>query len=747
MERVSRYLDDLNENQREAVLYDEGPALVIAGAGSGKTRVLTYKIAHLLESGYSPYSIMALTFTNKAAREMKERIARLVSPEQATRLWMGTFHSIFSRILRKEAACLGFNSDFTIYDANDTRNLLKSIVKDALLDEKKYKSNLLYSRISQAKNALITPEEYADRPKFAEWDYKDGIPRMADLYKTYMARCKAAQAMDFDDLLFYTNKLFQEHPDILKKYQSFFTYLLVDEYQDTNYSQCQIVKQLVALHQCFCIVGDDAQSIYSFRGANIENILSFKKEYPEGKIFKLEQNYRSTQMIVNAANSLIECNKMQIRKNTFSRNNEGDPLSIMVAYSDLEEGMLVADKIARLRLAKKCNYSDFAVLYRTNAQSRVFEEEFRRRGIPYVVYGGLSFYQRKEIKDLIAYFRMIANPQDEEAFKRIVNYPPRGIGETTLTKIRLSALEHGVSLWEVVCDPETYALPVNNGTKKKLKDFCLLIEDLIEKRNRLNAYDLAMHVLNTSGMRALLASDVSSEGLDRLNNINELLNGVNDFVATRQEVDEPDSMMAYLAEVSLWTDQDQSDEQSEYVTLMTVHASKGLEFANVLVTGLEEDLFPSSLSKGSLGIEEERRLLYVAITRAKEYCCLSYARSRLRNGCVEIGRPSRFLNEISPAYLDLYKKNSSQYTHAVSPKEKLQPVHQAVSTTPKKALTYNVQYKLSVGDCIEHERFGLGEIIDLEGETENSKAKVRFENVGEKQLLLKFARFKKIVRS
>ncbi len=743
------FLDDLNESQRAAVLYDEGPSLVIAGAGSGKTRVLTYKIVALLEKGYSPFSIMALTFTNKAAREMKERIAQLISPEQASRLWMGTFHSIFSRILRKEASYLGFNSNFTIYDANDTKSLLKTIVKDLNLDDKKYKNNVLYSRISQAKNALISPENYEMNRQLMEWDYKDGLSQIKDIYKIYVSRCKAAQAMDFDDLLFYTNRLFEENPEILEKYQSFFQYILVDEYQDTNFSQYQIVKRLVALHKRFCIVGDDAQSIYSFRGANIENILSFKKDYPDGKIFKLEQNYRSTQTIVNAANSLIENNKYQIKKTSFSLNGKGNQISVLSAFSDLEEGMLVSNKINELCLTSGYRYNDFAVLYRTNAQSRVFEEEFRRKGIPYIVYGGLSFYQRKEIKDLIAYFRLVVNPQDEEAFKRVINYPARGIGDTTLLKLRMVANEAMVSIWEVASDPEQYALDVNKGTKKKLSDFTQMIQLFREMQTEHDVYTLGMKILSDTGMRKHLSMDITPEGTDRLNNINELLNGINEFVNARKEIDESADMSSYLSEISLLTDQDSSDDISECVTLMTVHASKGLEFANVIVAGLEEDLFPSSLSKNALqGLEEERRLLYVAITRAKENCCLSFARSRLRNGTVEVCRPSRFLKEIDRVYLSLPMDKEPKTVYQVKKTPVLKPLVEKPRLDAKEKnvpmSSYNKMYNLAVGDKIEHERFGVGEVLALEGEAENSKAKVNFLNAGEKQLLLKFARFKKV---
>lgn len=747
---MGAFIDELNEKQREAVLYTDGPSLVIAGAGSGKTRVLTYKVAYLLECGCAPYSIMALTFTNKAAREMKERVAQLVSPEQAARLWMGTFHAVFSRILRKEAEYLGFDSHFTIYDVSDTRSLLRNIVRELELDSKRYKDTLLYSRISQAKNALISPEDYALHRELQEWDQKDGLPRIKEIYKIYATRCKAARAMDFDDLLYYTNLLFRDYPEVREKYQSFFTYLLVDEYQDTNFAQYQIVKYLVEKHRRFCIVGDDAQSIYSFRGANIENILSFKKDYPNGKIFKLEQNYRSTQTIVKAANSLIGNNKYQIKKTTFSMNEKGSKLDLINAYSDLEEAMLVANKLAGLRLGKGYSYGDFAILYRTNAQSRVFEEEFRKRGIPYIVYGGLSFYQRKEIKDLLAYFRLIVNPQDEEAFRRIINYPPRGIGDTTLEKIKCCAQEHLISLWDVVTDPDRYGLEVNKGTKKKLENFYLLLSELIDLQTTTDVHALAKQVLTQSGMRALMAADISSEGEDRLNNINELLNAMNDFVEAHRESDEEVSLSAYLSEIALLTDQDTSDNAvSDCVTLMTAHASKGLEFPNVFVTGLEEDLFPSSMAKDSIhAIEEERRLLYVAITRAIDNCMLSFARSRFRNGSVEIGRPSRFLKEIDPACIALSADDMGVFSRSEAVSGRLKrvqaPIAHGKSSRPAVSKQYNASYALSVGDRIEHERFGIGEIVALEGEAENSKAKVCFVNAGEKQLLLKFARFKKI---
>ncbi len=752
------YLEELNKSQKEAVLYTDGPALVIAGAGSGKTRVLTYKIAYLIQQGYRPYTILALTFTNKAAREMKNRVSEMVGAETASRLWMGTFHSVFSRILRKEAVCLGYTKDFTIYDTSDSKSLLKSIIKEFALDDKKYKVGSVFGRISRAKNALISPDDYDRNRSLIEADHNAGIPRTCDIYRAYVARCKMAQAMDFDDLLYNTNVLFRDHPDVLKRYSEFFSYVLVDEYQDTNYAQHVIVKKLVQNHHRFCVVGDDAQSIYSFRGAEIENILSFEKEYADSRIFKLEQNYRSTKTIVKAANSLIDKNRNQIRKEVYSENITGNKIGLIRAYSDLEEGIQVMGKIAELRMRSHCPYSDFAILYRTNAQSRIFEEEARKRGIPYRIYGGLSFYQRKEIKDVISYFRLVVNPMDEEALKRIINYPLRGIGDTTVGKIIACASTNGVSMWEVVSDPDTNALDVNNGTKRKLIAFAQLIQSFIRSSSEISAYDLAIKIVSESGIQKELFSEMTIEYQAKRENLQELLNGISLFTTNREEEgDESVRLIDFLSEVSLLTDQD-ADEEEEVskVTLMTVHSAKGLEFKNVFVVGLEEDLFPSSMCMNSpKAIEEERRLLYVAITRAKENCFLSCTKSRFRNGSMELCRPSRFLYEIDPQFLDLPEANtvkaqSQPENNARSPfgvaRTTTPPQFKKVSgvTDNKKNISSFPQYDLSVGDHIEHERFGKGEVISLEGEGDSCKAKVAFEHVGEKQLLLKFARFKKL---
>lgn len=598
------YLQELNEQQREAVLYSGGPSLVIAGAGSGKTRVLTYKIAYLLASGdYSPYQILALTFTNKAAREMKERIASVVGGATASRLWMGTFHSIFSRILRTNAERIGFSRDFTIYDQSDSRSLIKTVIKEMLLDDKVYKPATVQAIISNAKNALITPSAYAANAALLEADMRSKRPQIRDIYKIYWSRCTRAGAMDFDDLLLYTNILFRDHPDVLEFYQNQFRYVLVDEYQDTNFAQHLIVNQLVKAHHRLCVVGDDAQSIYSFRGANISNILNLQKEYPDFRIFKLEQNYRSTQTIVAAANSLIAKNKEQIPKHIFSHNAVGAKIPVVSAYSDFEEGYLIANRIATMRVATVSDYSDFAILYRTNSQSRIFEEALRKRNIPYRIYGGQSFYQRKEIKDVVAYFRLAVNPADEEALKRIINYPARGIGNTTVAKIVACAETHEASLWDVVSRPVEYALGVNAGTQNKLMAFAELIRSFVEMNATANAYDLADAVIRRSGIMTDIYADRSPENMSRQENVQELLNGIQEFCSLRQEEGvNAVSLSDFLAEVSLATDQDSDkDGDDNRVTLMTVHASKGLEFRHVFVVGLEEELFPAAMSMGSAG--------------------------------------------------------------------------------------------------------------------------------------------------
>ena len=785
------YIKELNEGQRAAVLYNDGPSLVIAGAGSGKTRVLTYKITYLLENGYQPWNILALTFTNKAAREMKERIARQVGPERARHLWMGTFHSIFLRILHVEARHLGFTSQFTIYDTADSKSLLRSIIKEMGLDEKVYKPGTVQARISNAQNHLVSPVAYANNKEAYEGDCAAKMPAVRDIYRRYWERCRQADAMDFDDLLFYTFLLFRDHPDVLANYQSQFRYILVDEYQDTNYAQHSIVLQLAKEHLHICVVGDDAQSIYSFRGADIDNILYFAKVYPGTKVFKLEQNYRSTQNIVSAANSLIEKNQRQIPKEVFSQKERGEPIDVYQAYSDVEEGDIVINKIAELRRQKDYAYSDFAILYRTNAQSRVFEEAMRKRGMPYRIYGGLSFYQRKEIKDVIAYFRLVVNPNDEEAFKRIVNYPARGIGDTTVGKIITAATEHNTSLWAVLCEPLAYGLNMNKGTVGKLQGFRDLIKEFIESGLEKNAYEIGTEIIRQSGIINDVCQDNSPENLSRKENIEELTNGISDFCAQRQEEGNVNiSLGDFLSEVSLLTDQDSDkDGDGEKITLMTVHSAKGLEFRNVFVVGMEENLFPSAMVGDSPhALEEERRLFYVAITRAEDHCFLSYAKSRFRYGKMEFSSPSRFLKDIDVHFLHMpqdvrlspeidemavnfRRENERGFSSSFykNREEKLYRKREEISHLKQQIIAPSVPRNLKrvtpsmgmsssasaasetcmaggvyQGQLIEHERFGLGEVIKVEGEGDNAKATIHFKNAGDKQLLLRFARFKVI---
>lgn len=759
------YIEELNAGQRAAVLYNEGPSLVIAGAGSGKTRVLTYKIAHLLENGYQPWNILALTFTNKAAREMKERIARQVGEQRARHLWMGTFHSIFLRILHSEAANIGFTPRFTIYDTADSKSLLRSIIKEMGLDEKVYKPGNVQARISNAKNHLVSPAGYASNKEAYESDCFSKMPAIRDIYRRYWERCRQADAMDFDDLLFYTFILFRDYPEVLARYQEQFLYILVDEYQDTNFAQHSIVLQLAKEHQHVCVVGDDAQSIYSFRGADIDNILYFTKIYPNTKVFKLEQNYRSTQTIVSAANSLIEKNRRQIRKEVFSEKEKGEAIGVFQAYSDVEEGDIVINKIAELRRLKHYSYSDFAVLYRTNAQSRIFEEAMRKRGMPYRIYGGLSFYQRKEIKDVIAYFRLVANPNDEEAFKRIVNYPLRGIGNTTVGKIIGAATGNSVSLWTVLCEPLTYGVSFSKGTHAKLQAFRDLISGFMESAAEKNAYEAGMEIIRQSGIVNDVCQDNSPENLSRKENIEELANGMSDFCALRLEEGNPNiSLTDFLSEVSLLTDQDSDKEgDGEKITLMTVHSAKGLEFKNVFVVGMEENLFPSGMVGDSpRALEEERRLFYVAITRAEEHCFLSYARTRIRYGKMEFGSPSRFLKDIDVRFLHLPREAGtgtgmdggevSPYSKAkeISQRPKQQVIAPSIprnlkrvtSSSPASVPSSVSAMSVRPGQLIEHERFGLGEVLKVEGEGDSVKATIRFKNAGDKQLLLRFARFK-----
>ena len=765
------YLDELNDGQRAAVLYNDGPSLVIAGAGSGKTRVLTYKIAHLLEQGFDPWNILALTFTNKAAREMKERIARQVG-DRARYLWMGTFHSIFSRILRIESSFIGFTSNFTIYDSSDSKSLIKSIVKEMQLDDKVYKPGMIQSRISNAKNRLILSDAYAADGNIFRSDMDAKVPATRDIYRRYWERCKQSDAMDFDDLLVYTYLLFKDYPSIREKYVSQFHYVLVDEYQDTNFAQHSIVLQLTQERQRVCVVGDDAQSIYSFRGANIDNILKFTQIYRGAKLFKLEQNYRSTQTIVCAANSLIAKNSEQIHKEVFSQKAKGDPIGVFNAYSDVEEGDIVANKINQLHLREGYAYSDFAVLYRTNAQSRIFEEALRKRTLPYKIYGGLSFYQRKEVKDVIAYFRLAVNPNDEEAFKRVVNYPARGIGDTTLNKIIGAANEHNVSLWKVLEAPLEYGLNINKGTHTKLQGFRELIEGFIRLAQEKDAYEVGSAIVRQSGIMNEIYQDRTPENMSRQENIEELVNGMHDFCATRREEGNGHVMLTdYLSEISLLTDQDTDKEgDTEKITLMTIHSAKGLEFKNVFVVGLEENLFPSQLSMNSYReLEEERRLFYVAITRAEEHCFLSFAKSRFKYGKMEFSSPSRFLKDIDVRYLNVPQEEqtvrrptenaarfqpSSRFaprTEVKIERQRVEPVRPAtmpkftrVSAASPRPSVGSTPNGLQVGNIIEHERFGVGEVMKVEGAGDNCKATVKFRNAGEKQLLLKFARFKVI---
>ncbi len=818
----TNYLEDLNEEQRAAVLYTEGPALVIAGAGSGKTRVLTYKIAHLMNEGYAPWNILALTFTNKAAAEMKNRISRFVG-DGARGLWMGTFHSIFSRILRMEAESIGFTHNFTIYDASDSKSLLKSIIKEMQLDDKTYKPGTVQSHISNAKNRLMLPSAYASDPQVRKADDAARMPAISDIYRRYWERCRQADAMDFDDLLVYTWLLFDQHPEVRAKYAGQFRYVLVDEYQDTNYAQHAIVWQLTAEHQHVCVVGDDAQSIYSFRGANIDNILKFTQQYTGARLFKLQQNYRSTQTIVKAANSLIAKNSEQIRKEVFSEKDEGEAIRVYCAYSDVEEGEIVANKITELHRRKDIPYSQQAILYRTNAQSRIFEEALRKRSIPCRIYGGISFYQRKEIKDIIAYFRLAVNPNDEEALKRVINYPTRSIGNTTVNKIVEAATGAGVSLWQVLSAPLEYGLTINKGTHAKLQGFRELIEGFMGEASVRNAYDLGQDIIRLSGIMNDIMQDRTPEGLSRQENLEEFASSIHDFCATREEEGNEHILLSdFLSEVSLLSemDMDKGDSENEdKLTLMTIHSAKGLEFRVVYVVGMEENLFPSPMAQESYRqMEEERRLFYVALTRAEEHCFLSFARSRFRYGKTEFSNPSRFLKDIDPHYLNMpdagvptrrepsektrserlpfsswrnpdcdnyqssspYEQrmatsrqssfrddeladrgysSSSGYRHyeertpfrqqatpppvrPTIPQGMKRVVPTPASQRPASATQPLSSCGLQVGQVIEHERFGIGDVLRVEGTGDNMKATIRFRNVGEKQLLLRFARFK-----
>lgn len=849
MDLLNDLNNDLNESQRKAVEYIDGPSLVIAGAGSGKTRVLTYKIAYLLQQGVKPWNIMALTFTNKAAREMKERIGKLVGQDLAQHLYMGTFHSIFSRILRAEAQHIGFTNNFTIYDETDSRSLIKTIVKEMGLDEKAYKPASVHSRISMAKNNLMSAENYARDKDLYQADQRAKMPRVGDIFITYVQRCQQANAMDFDDLLTLTFKLFQEHEDIRKKYADRFDFLLVDEYQDTNHAQMRIVMQLCKEKERVCAVGDDSQSIYSFRGANIDNILSFQSRFKGARLFKLEQNYRSTQNIVEAANSLIKHNSNQIPKDVYSKNDKGECLVYKPAYSDKEEALIVCREIKRIKRQDDCQYSDFAILYRTNAQSRSFEEEFRKQGIPYRIFGGLSFFQRKEIKDVIAYFRLVANPDDEEAFKRIINYPARGIGNTTVAKIAACALDNHVSFWQVISSPEHFGLGVNKGTLAKLESFRLMISGFVEKSASMNAFDLGDTIVKESGISADIYKPGSREPEDlaRQENLEELLGGMQSFVEEcREEGREQEAYLTdYLQGVALLTDLDsKGDDDEPRVSLMTVHASKGLEFPTVFVVGLEENIFPSAIVSTLRELEEERRLLYVAITRAEKHCILTSAKNRFRYGKMEFGNPSRFIKEIDSAFIQedsemphddngfgnrvygssgfgrgsygnggyggrmpwdnhsissQFKPDRKDYSDdeddyrssgrddfrssgrddfrssgrgssgldgrfkSVRGLEAARRImdsssssgsafggtsslagsssHSSGSSSHSTGSSSAGSGRLVEGAKIEHQRFGVGTVLKLEGSGENAKATVQFVNSGTKQLLLKFAKF------
>lgn len=802
-------LNDLNDAQRAAVEYIDGPSLVIAGAGSGKTRVLTYKIAYLLSQGMKPWSIMALTFTNKAAREMKERIGKLVGDDLAQHLYMGTFHSIFSRILRAEAEHIGFNNNFTIYDESDSRSLLKAIIKEMGLDDKTYKPAAVHARISMAKNNLVTAEAYDSDPAILEQNKRAKMPAIGKIYVAYVQRCRQANAMDFDDLLMLTFQLFRDHEEIRQKYAGRFDYILVDEYQDTNHVQMSIVMQLCKEKLRVCAVGDDSQSIYSFRGANIDNILNYQKQLPGTQLFKLEQNYRSTQTIVEAANSLIHHNRNQIQKEVFSKNDKGEKILYKPAYSDKEEALIVAKNIQRIKRQDDCGYDQFAILYRTNAQSRSFEEEFRKQGIPYRIYGGLSFYQRKEIKDIIAYFRLVANPDDEEAFKRIINYPARGIGAATVMKIADCAHQNRVSFWEVIGNVEHYGLNVNKGTQTKLENFRLLISSFIDRSHTLDVYELGDAIIRESRISEDIMSGKNADDLARQENLEEFLSGMQTFVAGRQEEGRMDEayLTDYLQDVALLTDADSEGEKDEpRVSLMTVHAAKGLEFATVFVVGLEENIFPSPLAAISVReLEEERRLLYVAITRAEKHCILTNAKNRFRYGKMEFDNPSRFIDEIDASLIEGgeetpessfgggrssfggygsssrygseggyggkmpwdrdrsgYRRDyqnskpvASQFMADPKPGFKsvraVNAVHRIMGDTASSSSVASAGSStskassaagsLSEGCRIEHQRFGIGTVLKIEGTGENTKATVEFQNAGTKQLLLKFAKF------
>ena len=775
------YQQELNPSQRDAVLYTDGDSMVIAGAGSGKTRVLTYRIAHLLEEGVEPWSILALTFTNKAAGEMKQRIAARVGENRARYLWMGTFHSIFSRILRSEADKIGYTSNFTIYDQTDSQNLIKSIIREMQLDDKTYKPSVVQSRISNAKNRLMTASAYVQNPDIYKSDQFKRVPMVGKIYERYEQRCRQSDAMDFDDLLLNTFLLFRDHPEVQEHYGAGFKHILVDEYQDTNYAQHCIVWQLTRFGAKVCVVGDDAQSIYSFRGANLDNMLKFSKLYPDSKLFKLEQNYRSTQTIVEAAGTLIDKNHAQIKKKVFSENEQGDKIKVFCAHSDIEESEMVVNRLLDLHTFKDVPWREMAILYRTNAQSRPLEEALRKRGLPYKIYGGVSFYQRREVKDVIAYMRMSVNPNDEEAFKRIINYPARGIGQTTVGKIQFAAMENGVSLWTVLCNPAEYGLGLNQGALAKLTAFRTLLESFMADASTASADLLAKRIVDETGIMRELKADTTIEGESRIQNVDELMNNIAQFCKDREEEGNENCRITdYLSEVSLLTDQDnETADDLEKVTLMTVHAAKGLEFDAVFIVGLEEHLFPSDMSgDDERQIEEERRLLYVAMTRARKYLHLLFATTRFKYGSVDFCTPSRFLKDIDSRYLNMpsegikaswnskpglsmfdqdskpvfnrreqFTQSAPQDNRRFEPKPERKPwehgkFQKVTESMLKDAAPAKSPFDLKVGNVIEHERFGIGSVISVEGVGGDAKATIRFVNLGEKTLLLKFARYK-----
>lgn len=763
------YLAGLNPQQRAAVENTQGPAMIVAGAGSGKTRVITYRVAHLIEKGVDPFNILVLTFTNKASKDMRERIMKVIGAE-AKNIWMGTFHSVFAKILRVEAEKIGYPSSFTIYDTDDSKSLIRAILREMQLDDKLYNANFVYNRISSAKNNLVSHIEYQENAEIQAEDISNKRPLIGAIYETYTKRCFKSGAMDFDDLLFKTNVLLKNHPDVLNKYQQKFKYLMVDEYQDTNFSQYTIVKKLAAAYQNICVVGDDAQSIYAFRGANIQNILNFERDYPDLKVYKLEQNYRSTQNIVEVANSIIANNKNQLEKNVFSDNEPGDRIRVQRAFTDNEEGKIVAEAIIQERSSKGYNYNDFAILYRTNAQSRAMEEGLRKLNVPYKIYGGLSFYQRKEIKDLIAYFRLTFNPSDEEAIKRVINYPKRGLGDTTVEKLLVAADEHNVTMWEVVCNPQQY---IAGRIANQLNDFAMMIKSFTVEAKKLDAYEAALYIAQHSGILKELHSDMTDEGRGRHENIQELLNGIKEF-GEREDIEDR-SLEVFMQDIALLTNDDKSNDKNvDTVSLMTIHSSKGLEFKNVFVVGLEENLFPSQMSLNSRSdLEEERRLFYVAVTRAEKKLTLTYSTSRYRWGTLTNCEPSRFIEEINARYLEIEVPKSAkpptgddsfsserrswtqQRDSFSKPKPAASGTATGTSTAPRPKTSVLPKAHVPTpgfapdaanlfqnGMEVEHEKFGFGKIVSLEGSLPDVKATVFFQGLGNKQLLLKFAKLR-----